>query len=111
VLNNVLFKTNSADLRTIDIPALEGLIPKLLANPKWSLLITGHTDNIGNPAQNQLLSEKRAHAIAYYLQQKGIDAKRIQKKGLGATQPIDTNETNEGREKNRRVEIEVIDNQ
>ncbi len=111
VLNNVLFKTNSADLRAVDIPILEVLLPKLLANPKWTLLITGHTDKVGNPAQNQLLSEKRAYAIAHYLQQKGMDAKRIQTKGVGAMQPIGNNETNEGREKNRRVEIEIIDNQ
>jgi OmpA-OmpF porin, OOP family len=107
VLNNVLFETNSDRLKTVHLPELDEFCQKLLKNPQLTLLITGHTDNVGNLVQNQQLSEKRANTIAQYLQGKGIDAKRIQKRGLGATQPIADNQTVEGREKNRRVEIEI----
>jgi outer membrane protein OmpA-like peptidoglycan-associated protein len=107
VLNNVLFETNSANLKKVQLPELDEFCQKLLKNPQLTLLITGHTDNVGTPIQNQQLSEKRANTIADYLQRKGIDAKRIQKRGLGATQPISDNQTVEGREKNRRVEIEI----
>jgi outer membrane protein OmpA-like peptidoglycan-associated protein len=107
ILSNVLFETNRADLKQAHLPELDGLCSKMLQNARWTLVITGHTDNLGSMAHNQQLSANRANTIAEYLQKKGIDAKRIQKKGAGSTQPIATNQTLEGREKNRRVEIEI----
>lgn len=69
------------------------------------LTIEGHTDNVGNAASNQSLSEKRAAAVVAYLSAQGIDAGRLSAKGLGATKPADTNDTPEGRQNNRRVEL------
>lgn len=65
--------------------------------------INGHTDNIGKEADNQKLSEKRAEAIVDYLVSKGIEKRRLSAAGFGSTQPIASNETEEGRKKNRRA--------
>ena len=71
------------------------------------LTIEGHTDTTGDPANNQPLSEERALAVKKYLESKGVDPSRLESKGFGSTQPVDTNETEEGRAKNRRVEFKV----
>jgi outer membrane protein OmpA-like peptidoglycan-associated protein len=107
LLSNVSFNTNQAQLKATHLLELDELCDRMFQNPSWTVRITGHTDNVGSVAQNQQLSENRANTIAEYLQNKGIDAKRIQKRGVGATQPIADNQTIEGREKNRRVEIEI----
>ena len=69
------------------------------------LVIEGHTDNVGDAAANQALSEKRAAAVKAYLVGKGVDASRLESKGLGATKPKVSNDTPEGRQTNRRVEL------
>ena len=71
------------------------------------LTIEGHTDTTGDPANNQPLSEERALAVKKYLESKGVDPSRLESKGFGSSQPVDTNETEEGRAKNRRVEFKV----
>ena len=86
---------------------LEALVTYLKTSFKATILIEGHTDNKGDSAQNLLLSAKRAAAIANYLIKKGIEANRISTKGLGDTQPIDTNTTEEGRAKNRRTSFTI----
>jgi OOP family OmpA-OmpF porin len=72
--------------------------------------IKGHTDNTGDEIKNQELSEKRAKAVFDYLISKNISASRLSYRGLGGKEPIDTNETDEGRRKNRRVAFVVITN-
>jgi OmpA-OmpF porin, OOP family len=71
------------------------------------LTIEGHTDTTGDPANNQPLSEERALAVKKYLEGKGVDSARLESKGYGSSQPVDTNDTEEGRAKNRRVEFKV----
>ena len=68
-------------------------------------LVEGHTDSIGTEAYNQRLSERRANAVADYMESRGISAQRITTKGWGKSKPIESNKTKEGRAKNRRVEI------
>ncbi|MEI6854382.1 MAG: OmpA family protein, partial [Bacteroidota bacterium] len=70
--------------------------------------ISGHTDNVGKENDNQLLSEARAKAVMDYFVRKGINPTRLTYKGYGSTQPIAPNTTDEGRAKNRRVEMKVI---
>jgi OOP family OmpA-OmpF porin len=70
--------------------------------------VGGHTDNVGNDAANQKLSEQRANAVREFLIAKGIDGTRIVAKGYGETKPIATNETEEGRAQNRRTEVTVL---
>jgi OmpA-OmpF porin, OOP family len=73
-----------------------------------SIVIEGHTDNEGDDADNLALSEQRAETIQRYLIEKGIREARITIKGYGETNPVDTNDTAEGRKHNRRVEIHFI---
>jgi len=69
--------------------------------------VFGHTDSTGSPAHNQELSERRAFSVAQYLSGRGVDARRVSIIGYGASQPIATNATEEGRSQNRRVEIQI----
>jgi len=83
-----------------------GEIVKLLQqNPDLKLRVEGHTDNQGNAAANQSLSEKRAQAVVAWLTAHGVEAGRLTAKGLGQTKPVEDNSTEDGRAKNRRVEL------
>ena len=79
---------------------------KLKENIKIQIL--GHTDNVGNDDSNFLLSENRAKAVKQFLTNKGINSNRIEVKAFGENQPIATNDTEEGRSKNRRIEVLVL---
>ena len=76
--------------------------------PGYQLQISGHTDSVGDAAANEALSIKRANACYVYLVSKGVDANRLIVTGLGETQPIADNNTEEGRSLNRRVEFSVV---
>ena len=108
VLNNVFFETGSATLKNASITELTRLHQLLKDNPGLKIRINGHTDNIGNEEDNLKLSEARAKAVYDFLVEKGIPENRLQYKGFGESAPVDTNETEEGRKKNRRTEFELI---
>jgi len=80
----------------------------LVKKPEWRLQIAGHTDAIGNDQNNLVLSKKRAEAVRDFMVEKGIDASRLSVLYFGETNPIATNDTPEGRQKNRRVEMTII---
>ena len=80
----------------------------LTKNPTLKIELGGHTDNVGRPEANQRLSEQRAKAVYDYLINKGIPSNRLSYKGYGETQPVATNDTDEGRRENRRTEIKVL---
>jgi outer membrane protein OmpA-like peptidoglycan-associated protein len=105
--NQVYFETNAAVLQVISSVELDALVRYLKNTLNAQILIEGHTDNTGTSAKNNLLSLQRANAIGDYLQQKGIAANRIQRKGLGATMPIADNNTLAGRAKNRRTSFTI----
>jgi len=105
--NQVYFASNSAILKSISYIELDALVGYLKSSLNAHILIEGHTDNKGTAARNKLLSLQRANAIGNYLQQKGIAAGRIERKGLGATKPIADNNTLEGRAKNRRISFTI----
>jgi outer membrane protein OmpA-like peptidoglycan-associated protein len=105
--NQVYFASNSAILQRISNIELDALVSYLKSSLNAHILIEGHTDNKGTAARNKLLSLQRANAIGNYLQQKGIAAGRIERKGLGATKPIADNNTLEGRAKNRRISFTI----
>ena len=89
-----------------DSEAILGEIVKVLAqNPDWKLRVEGHTDNQGSAAANQALSEKRAQGVVAWLTAHGVNASRLSAKGLGQSQPVADNATEDGRAKNRRVEL------
>ncbi len=72
--------------------------------------IGGHSDNVGDKAANEKLSADRAKAVKNYLISKGISADRVDSKGYGDTMPVTSNDTPEGRQKNRRTEVKIIHN-
>ncbi len=109
ILKNIFFETAKATLRPESITELNQLKKLLEDNPTMKIQINGHTDNVGSDSDNQLLSENRAKAVRDYLIQNGITSTRISYKGYGESQPIDTNDTSEGRQLNRRTEFIVIE--
>lgn len=76
--------------------------------PKMKVEIIGHTDNVGSDEINQKMSQDRAQSVADYLITIGVPKKRLSTKGLGKEQPVATNETDEGRQKNRRTEFKIL---
>ena len=110
VLNNIFFDSKRSDLQTSSFAELDKLAALMKENPKLVVQISGHTDNVGKPADNLLLSVNRAKAVLVYLQAKGIDAKRLVGKGFGETKPVASNDTEQGRAKNRRTELSIISN-
>ena len=109
VLNelDISYKTNSYELDSSDYPYIDQLLKWLDDNKKLSIEIRGHTDNIGSSSSNLLLSKNRAESVRKYLIFKGVNPSRIVSKGFGETIPIDNNDSEIGRAKNRRTEIIV----
>lgn len=107
-INHLYFATNKTTILPDSEEALSDLADFLRENPSVSIRITGHTDAIGSDAANMRLSVGRAKAVRTNLIMRGIDADRIEYDGKGETEPVATNETEEGRAQNRRVEFEVI---
>ncbi|MCD4665053.1 MAG: OmpA family protein [Bacteroidales bacterium] len=109
VLNNIFFDFNKSTLRDESKSELDRLYKLLDEIPTLKIEVSGHTDNIGSASYNQNLSENRAKAVVNYLTKKGIDASRLIFKGYGFTQPVATNDTEEGRQLNRRTEFKVLE--
>jgi len=107
-LNNIFFDFGKSTLRQESNEELNNVVNLLNNNPKMEIEIAGHTDNIGSDAANMKLSDDRANAVRNYLISKGISASRITAKGYGETKPIATNDTDEGRQINRRVEFTIM---
>lgn len=106
-LKNVLFEQSKTLLLSQSYPELDLVASFLIANPKVKIELAGHTDNRGIPAQNTKLSQARVDKVKDYLVQKGIDKKRITGKGYGGSKPIASNDTEETRQLNRRVEFVI----
>ena len=102
---NIFFDYKSDVLLQSSFAPLNELAKILAENADLNLLIEGHTDNIGNPAYNLSLSQKRADAVKKYLIGRGIDSSRLRAVGLGQEKPIAENKTKEGQARNRRVEL------
>ncbi|HTL80299.1 MAG TPA: DUF5723 family protein [Bacteroidia bacterium] len=107
--DNLEFETGKDIIRPSSDSALDALAGLLIKHPEWGLKISGHTDNVGQPAANLLLSKKRASAVKSYLISKGVPANHLRTEWYGQTQPIAPNTTPEGRQKNRRVEMLIVD--
>lgn len=109
--NAVRFNTNKSSLTTTAQANLNKLVPVFKSYENTNIVIYGYTDSTGSAAYNKTLSEKRANAVKSYLANKGLNNARFEAKGLGINDPIATNETVEGRNKNRRVEFAIVANE
>lgn len=107
----LLFETDKSTLRSEHFAMLTPIVEYLVSHPERSVKISGHTDNTGSEQHNLALSKRRADVVAEYLVSNGIDASRIATFGLGSAKPIALNTTDEGRRKNRRVELLIRDGQ
>lgn len=104
---NLEFKSGKAIIKLESYESLEELGKLLVKKPEWKLLIAGHTDNVGRESTNMVLSKKRAEAVREFLVERGIEATRFVVEWYGEMKPIADNETEEGRQKNRRVEMTI----
>jgi OOP family OmpA-OmpF porin len=109
VLKNVQFELNSAALTAGSGAALDKAVDAMNEYGDLRIEIQAHTDNTGDAAYNQQLSEKRAESVRDYMVSKGIAADRMEVKGYGESRPVADNNTREGRAANRRVELKIID--
>ena len=109
-LSDALFAFDKFNLSDEAKEMLDRVVSWLSDHPELKVEIGGHTDSRGSDAYNQKLSENRAKSVYDYFVSHGIDAARLSHKGYGESRPIDTNETDEGRQRNRRVELQIIDN-
>ncbi|MBI5401892.1 MAG: OmpA family protein [Ignavibacteriae bacterium] len=107
-LNNIFFDFDKSELKQESYPELNRILKLLNDYPNIEIELSGHTDNIGKTEYNQTLSEKRAGAVAEYLFEKGISKNRVLVFGFGESKPLGSNETEQGRQKNRRVEFKII---
>ncbi len=103
--SNITFATNSADLNASFFRVLDSVDIVLKKYEKTLVEVAGHTDNVGSDQANQALSERRANTVAQYLQAHGLRSDRLITVGAGETRPVATNDTPEGRQANRRVEL------
>lgn len=108
ILKNIFFDVNKFDLQPASTSELDKVVMLLKENPTLKIQINGHTDNVGKPADNLKLSNDRAQSVVKYLVTKGIDIKRLSFRGFGAGQPIDSNQSEEGKARNRRTELKIV---
>lgn len=109
--SNILFDFDSAALRSAAQRDLSDLAASLQRHQHIDALVVGHTDSVGSAQYNQGLSERRAESVAMFLAQRGVNYNRMLISGMGFSQPIASNDTPEGRQLNRRVEIALYANE
>ncbi len=109
--SGILFETNSATLQAEAKTNISKLATILAKYPDTNILVTGHTDSDGADEYNQILSEKRAKSVSDYTMGKGINSSRFSIIGLGENEPVASNETVDGKQLNRRVEIAIFANE
>ena len=110
VLKNIFFETGKFELKSESKSELNKLVSLLKDNPDLKIQIDGHTDNVGQEKDNQLLSTNRAKSVVAYLLSKAINTQRLTYKGFGSTKPVSDNLTEKGKSLNRRTELSIISN-
>jgi len=108
VINNIYYETNSADIKPESRVVLESFARYLNEHPGMTIEIHGHTDNVGNPKDNEALSTNRAFSVKAMLEEFKVDGHRINAKGFGPNKPVADNHSEEGRAKNRRTEFMIV---
>jgi outer membrane protein OmpA-like peptidoglycan-associated protein len=108
VIDNIHYNTSSAEIKPESDAILESFAQYLKENSGIRIEIQGHTDNVGNPADNEALSTNRAFSVKSRLEELGVEGQRINAKGFGAKKPLADNSSEEGRAKNRRTEFLIL---
>ncbi|MEJ7646262.1 MAG: OmpA family protein [Chryseolinea sp.] len=108
VLNNIFFDVDKFELKEKSSPELLKIVSFLKENASVRVEISGHTDNSGSAVYNRQLSEKRARSVFTFLSEHGIEKSRLFTKGHGPDQPVASNDTESGRQQNRRIEVKII---
>lgn len=108
-LNNIFFETGSATLKSESYSELNRVVEFMENNPSVKIELGGHTDNVGKDSFNMKLSQDRVNSVLSYLKSKNVDESRMVAKGYGESKPIADNETEEGKQKNRRVEFTILE--
>jgi outer membrane protein OmpA-like peptidoglycan-associated protein len=108
VMNNVFFDFDKAELKPESHPELNRIVSLMMERIGMEIEVAGHTDAMGPESYNQGLSQRRARAVVTYLSENGIDMRRLKVVYFGESKPVDDNETEEGRSKNRRVEFKIL---
>ena len=108
ILEDCNFETGKADLKEESFKVIDELVAYLNRKDDERIELGGHTDNVGKPKSNLILSDARANSVRTYLISKGIDPNRVTAKGYGLTKPIATNKTAAGRAQNRRTEVTIL---
>jgi OOP family OmpA-OmpF porin len=108
VLRNVRFDVDKSDIKPEFFPFLDEVVTVLRSNPGLKIVIEGHTDSDGTDEYNQKLSQRRAQAVMDYFVSKGLEPARLTAIGYGETKPIASNDTDEGKAENRRIELSVV---
>jgi len=106
--DGVTFDVDSSTLKPQFRDTLNQIGGSMNQYPNSLIDVYGHTDSTGSDAYNQALSERRASTVANYLVSQGVSAARVRSQGFGETMPVATNDTEEGRQRNRRVEIKIV---
>ncbi|MCL2261204.1 MAG: OmpA family protein [Fibromonadales bacterium] len=109
-MSDILFETGKADLKQelkLNLAEISAILKSLLSDS--NIEVEGHTDNVGSAELNQKLSEQRALAVKNYLVERGVDKSKLKSVGYGFSKPIGDNSTDEGKAKNRRVELIIKD--
>ena len=107
-LKNIYFDTDKFELLPQSFLEMKNLLNIMHEHPKMFIEVIGHTDSIGRHNYNLYLSRKRAKAVVRYLNANGISKARTRYKGIGDAEPLDSNDTDEGRQRNRRVEVLIL---
>ncbi len=105
---NLTFKSSSSDINSNFYEVLDSVAKVLKEYDETKVFVSGHTDNTGKDSYNMTLSKDRADSVAKYLKSRGVQSSRLTTEGFGSKYPLTTNSTSQGRENNRRVEIEII---
>jgi outer membrane protein OmpA-like peptidoglycan-associated protein len=108
LLEPIQFETAKSTIKRVSFPILDEVVALMKARPNLRIGVYGHTDNRGGAAMNMRLSKARAAACVTYIVQKGIARDRLESEGFGYNKPIDTNDTDEGRARNRRTEFKML---
>lgn len=106
-LQGIQFETGKAIIKPVSFPILNAIVKVMKENPSYKLMVGGHTDDVGEDVMNMTLSQDRASSVANYLITHGVDPMRVTATGYGETLPVDTNKSDKGRTRNRRVEFNV----